>query len=75
MNKIYVCKYIKDEISNKFIYSDSMTQTFDNWTAYDEWLVVNYVYYDVTSVNEVDGKVEVVYQDKPGAPAKEEKKE
>lgn len=52
-----------------------MTQTFDNWTAYDEWLVVNYVYYDITSVNEVDGKVEVVYQDKPGAPAKEEKKE
>ena len=51
-----------------------MTQSFENWTAYDEWLIENYSYYNITSLNEVDGKIVAVYDDKPGAEKPAEKK-
>lgn len=41
-----------------------MTESFNNWTDYDAWLVQNYDKYAMTSLNEVDGKVVVEYIDK-----------
>ena len=41
-----------------------MTETFDNWTDYDAWLVQNYEQYAMTSLNEIDGKVVVEYLEK-----------
>ncbi|WP_191013604.1 hypothetical protein [Treponema zioleckii] len=38
-----------------------MKASFENWTAYDIWLVQNYSQFDIIDVNEVDGKVEVEY--------------
>ncbi|WP_296827154.1 hypothetical protein [Treponema sp.] len=35
--------------------------TFDNWTAYDEWLIANYQDYAIYKVNEVSGKIEIEY--------------
>ena len=39
--------------------------TFDNWTDYDNWLIANYAENSVFSVNEVNGKIEIEYCDKP----------
>ncbi|WP_294429547.1 hypothetical protein [uncultured Treponema sp.] len=41
-----------------------MTETFNTWTEYDEWLIQNYEAYAMTSLNEIDGKVVVEYMDK-----------
>lgn len=41
-----------------------MTESFDTWTAYDNWLVKNYEQYAMTSLNEIDGKVVVEYMEK-----------
>lgn len=41
-----------------------MTMTFDDWTSYDDWLIENYVHYNIYSVNEVDGKVVIEYCNK-----------
>lgn len=41
-----------------------MTQTFDNWTDYDNWLIQNYDKYAVTNLNEENGKVTAEYMDK-----------
>lgn len=38
-----------------------MTMTFENWTAYDQWLIANYEQYAVYKVNEVNGKIEIEY--------------
>ena len=38
-----------------------MTETFDNWTCYDDWIVANYKEYDVYKLDEVDGKVVAEY--------------
>ena len=40
-------------------------KTFDNWTDYDNWLIANYAENSVFSVNEVNGKIEIEYCDKP----------
>ncbi len=39
-------------------------EEFNNWTAYDGWLVQNYAEYSIISVNEVDGKIVAEYLDK-----------
>lgn len=41
-----------------------MTQTFDDWTSYDDWLIENYSLYNIHKVNEVDGKIEIEYCNK-----------
>ena len=41
-----------------------MTQTFESWTEYDNWLIQNYEPYAFTSVNEVEGKIVVEYIEK-----------
>ena len=41
-----------------------MTESFDTWTAYDNWLIQNYEKYAMTSLNEIDGKVVVEYVEK-----------
>ena len=41
-----------------------MTQTFDNWTDYDNWLVQNYDNLSIYKVEESDGKINIVYCDK-----------
>jgi hypothetical protein len=33
-----------------------MTEKFENWTAYDEWLVKNYKEYEIIAVNEQEDK-------------------
>ena len=38
-----------------------MTETFNNWTEYDAWLIQNYEQYAMTNLNEIDGKVVVEY--------------
>lgn len=43
-----------------------MTQTFPNWTEYDEWLIANYDKYNITELNENENhEVVAVYEDKP----------
>ena len=41
-----------------------MTEVFENWTAYDDWLIENYNSYDIYSVEESDGKVCIEYCEK-----------
>lgn len=41
-----------------------MTQTFSNWTEYDNWLVKNYEQYALTSVNEENGAVTAEFIEK-----------
>ena len=41
-----------------------MTQSFDNWTTYDDWLIQNYDKYAVTNLNEQDGKIVAEYMEK-----------
>lgn len=41
-----------------------MTETFDSWTAYDDWLIQNYDKYAITSLNEKDGKIVAEFMDK-----------
>lgn len=41
-----------------------MTQIFDSWTEYDNWLMQNYNDFSVSDLNEVDGKVSVSYMTK-----------
>ena len=41
-----------------------MTESFDTWTAYDNWLIQNYEKYAMTSLNEINGKVVVEYMPK-----------
>ncbi len=41
-----------------------MTAQFENWTAYDEWLVQNYDKYSIYKVDEVDGKIVIEYKEK-----------
>lgn len=31
-----------------------MTQNFENWTAYDDWLIKNYNDYEIYNLNEND---------------------
>lgn len=41
-----------------------MTESFDNWTDYDNWLIKHYEEFAMISLNEKDGKVVVEYIDK-----------
>lgn len=41
-----------------------MTETFNFWTDYDNWLIQNYDKYAITSLNEAQGKIIAEYQDK-----------
>ena len=41
-----------------------MTQTFENWTEYDDWLIQNYDAYSIYKVDEKDGKIFVEYMEK-----------
>ncbi|MCQ2586802.1 MAG: hypothetical protein MJ174_01710 [Treponema sp.] len=41
-----------------------MTQIFDDWTAYDDWLIENYSLYNIYEVNEVEGKIHIEYCNK-----------
>ena len=41
-----------------------MTEVFENWTAYDDWLIENYNSYYIYSVEESDGKVYIEYCEK-----------
>ena len=34
-----------------------MTESFNTWTEYDNWLTKHYEEYAITSVNEIDGKI------------------
>ena len=38
-----------------------MTQTFTNWTDYDNWLVLNYEQYAVISLNEENSIITAEY--------------
>ncbi len=41
-----------------------MTETFENWTDYDNWLTQNYEAYAIINLNESDGKIVAEYMDK-----------
>ena len=41
-----------------------LTQSFDDWTSYDEWLIQNYNDYGITSVEEENGKINIKYMEK-----------
>ena len=41
-----------------------MTQSFDSWTEYNDWLIANYVNYNIYKVNEINGKIEIEYCNK-----------
>lgn len=41
-----------------------MTMSFENWTSYDDWLIVNYDNFAITKVSEIDGKICIEYCDK-----------
>ena len=43
-----------------------MTLDFDDWTAYDNWLVANYEQFDITKANknEQTGRIEIEYVEK-----------
>ena len=49
-----------------------MVETFDlefeDWTAYDEWLVANYENNSIFEVNEKDGKIKIRYCKKSDFP-------
>lgn len=40
-----------------FFMENIITETFDNWTDYNKWLVGHYEEYAVTSLKEIDGKI------------------
>lgn len=44
----------------------NMTLDFNDWTAYDNWLVENYEEFDITKVNENEqtSKIEIEYEKK-----------
>ena len=46
------------------IYRKLMTETFNNWTEYDAWLIQHYEEFAMTKVDEIDGKVVVEYMTK-----------
>jgi hypothetical protein len=46
-----------------------MTQTFDNWTDYDNWLVQNYEQFAIYQLDQVDGKIQAQYCPKAEFPA------
>ncbi len=48
----------------EFYILKTMTEVFENWTAYDDWLIENYNSYDIYSVEESDGKVCIEYCEK-----------
>ncbi len=52
-----------------------MTQTFANWTEYDNWLVKNYEQYALTSVNEENGAVVAEFMEKTEWEALQRKEE
>lgn len=41
-----------------------MTQTFDNWTEYDNWLIVNYDKYAIYNIIDSEGRITAEYMDK-----------
>ena len=41
-----------------------MTQSFDSWTDYDNWLVQNYDNYAIYKVEESNGKIQIEYCNK-----------
>ena len=41
-----------------------MKETFENWTAYDNWLIQNYSSYNIYKVNEINGKIEAEFCNK-----------
>ena len=47
-----------------YIYGVYMTQSFDSWTDYNDWLIANYVNYNIYKVNEINGKIEIEYCNK-----------
>ena len=46
-----------------------MTQTFDSWTDYDNWLIQNYDNNSIYKVEEVGGKIQIEYCAKADFPA------
>lgn len=46
------------------IYRKLMTESFNTWTEYDNWLTQNYDKYAMIKLDEIDGKVVVEYIDK-----------
>jgi len=46
-----------------------MTQSFESWTDYDNWLVQNYEKYSVYKLEEVEGKVLAEYCEKKDFPS------
>lgn len=53
---------------------ETITKSFESWTAYDDWLIVNYAYYNITSLNEIEGKIVAEYNQKEGVEIPEENK-
>ena len=41
-----------------------MTQTFNSWTEYDDWLKQNCEAYAITKLNEIDGKIVAEFMEK-----------
>ncbi len=41
-----------------------MEQIFENWTAYDDWLIENYNNFDITKVEEIEKKIKIEYSEK-----------
>lgn len=41
-----------------------MQQIFESWTEYDNWLVENYINFNIYNVNEIDGKIHIEYCEK-----------
>lgn len=52
-----------------------MTQTFNSWTEYDNWLIKNYDKYAITSLNENEGKITAEYMGKAEWEAEQKKAE
>ncbi|MCR4823261.1 MAG: hypothetical protein K5873_10380 [Treponema sp.] len=50
-----------------------MSETFNTWTEYDNWLVQNYEQYAMTSLKEIDGKIIVEYMTKEDWEAEQKK--
>ena len=46
-----------------------MTQTFDSWTDYDNWLIQNYDNNSIYKVEEAGGKIQIEYCAKSDFPA------
>lgn len=49
--------------------AEKLTQTFNTWTEYDDWLIQNYNDYEIVNLNENENKTVTVEYEK-----KEEKK-